>query len=50
MYGVWKEVTIVTIEMGASNGGFREGEARKKLGHSSVLMAQNTSMIKKRIL
>jgi hypothetical protein len=47
MYGVWKEVTIVTIEMGARSGGFRKGEARRKLGNSNVLVAQNTSMIKK---
>ncbi len=46
-YGVWKEVIVVAIEMGASVGGFGEGETRWKLGNSSALVAQSTSMIKK---
>jgi hypothetical protein len=44
---VWKEVIVVTIEMSASIGGFGERETRWKLGNSSALVAQSTSMIKK---
>ncbi len=38
------------IEMSARAGGFREGDSRWNLGNSSALVAQNTSMIKKRTL
>jgi hypothetical protein len=47
---MWKEVTIASIEMSASVGGCREGEARWKLGNSSALVAQSTLMIKKKSL
>jgi hypothetical protein len=36
--------------MGAGIGGFREGEARQKLGNNNALVAQSTSMIKKKTL
>jgi hypothetical protein len=49
-YGVWKEVTVVAIEMNVGASGCEEGEARRKLGNSSVLVVQSTSMIKKRTL
>jgi hypothetical protein len=36
--------------MGASIGGFGEGKARQKFSSSSALVAQNTLVIKKKIL
>ncbi len=45
-YGLWKEVTIAAIEMGACTGGFEEGEAKQKLNNSSASMAQSTLVIK----
>jgi hypothetical protein len=44
---VWKEVIVETVETSANIGGFGEGETRWKLGNSSALVAQSTSMIKK---
>ncbi len=49
-YGMWKEVNVTTIETGVGGGGFGKGETRRKLGNSNVLVAQSTSMIKKRTL
>jgi len=36
--------------MSVGIGGCREGEARRKLGNNSALVAQNISMIKKKTL
>ncbi len=47
---MWKEVIIASIETNASVGGCREAKARQKLGNNNALVAQSTSMIKKRIL
>jgi len=47
---VWKVVTIACIEMNVSASGCKEGEVRQKLGNSNALVAQSTSMIKKRTL
>ncbi len=38
------EVTAAAMEKGAGGGGFGEGEARRKLGNSSVVAAGSTSL------
>jgi hypothetical protein len=47
---VWKEFIVVAIETSVGIGGFGEGETRQKLSNSSALVAQSTSMIKKKTL
>ncbi len=43
--GAWEtEVTAAAMEKGAGGGGFGEGEARRKLGNSSVVAAGSTSL------
>ncbi len=46
-YGVWREVTIIAIEMSVGASGCKEGKSRWKLGNSSALVAQSTLIIKK---
>ncbi len=36
---MWKEVIIATIEMNAGASGCKEGEARRKFGNNSPLVA-----------
>jgi hypothetical protein len=49
-HGLWKEVTIAVIEMGVGVGGFKKGGARWKFVNNIALVAQSTSMIKKKTL